>query len=83
MPQSKKLTLLAASAAVSLLLVTARVYWDDILVWYRFTRDFERLAPAAWLASCTSRGARRSHLLRPWYSCPSSRAASSSSTSKV
>ena len=42
--KAKKLTLLAVTAAVALLLVTAGVYWDDILVWYRFTRDFERLA---------------------------------------
>ena len=41
--KGRKLTLLAATAAVALLLVTAGVYWDDILVWYRLQRDFERL----------------------------------------
>ena len=43
----KRLTLLVATAAVALVLVAAGVYWDDILVWYRLTRDFERLADNA------------------------------------
>ena len=41
--KAKKFTFLSASAAIALLLVTAGVYWDDILAWYRLTRGFERL----------------------------------------
>ena len=41
--KGKRLTLLAVSAGVALVIVSAGVYWDDISIWYRLSRDFERL----------------------------------------
>ena len=41
--KGKRLTLLVAWVGVALVVVIAGIYRDDIVVWYRLTRDFERL----------------------------------------